>query len=59
MVTIRDDGQELGHIKADLAGQWVFLPATPMTVGSRELTLSERTPEGGELDASGALISSR
>ena len=55
-VTIRDDGQELGRIKADLAGQWVFLPATPLTVGSRELTLSERTRQGSELRADASVL---
>lgn len=55
-VTIRDDGQELGRIKADLAGQWVFLPAIPLTVGSRELTLSERTREGSELRADASVL---
>lgn len=55
-VTIRDDGQELGHIKADPAGQWVFLPATPLTVGSRELTLSERTEEGSEVRADATVL---
>lgn len=55
-VTIRDDGRELGQIKADLAGQWVLLPATPLSVGSRELTLSERTREGGELKADATVL---
>lgn len=55
-VTIRDDGHELGRIKADASGQWVFLPAAPLAAGSRELTLSERTPAGGELRADASVL---
>jgi LysM domain len=47
-VTIADGGKEVGHVQADQHGDWVFVPSTPLTPGARELTLSERTPDGSE-----------
>jgi nucleoid-associated protein YgaU len=55
-VMIRDGDRELGHVKADDQGQWVFLPNAPLPPGSRELTLSERTSEGGEQRADAAVL---
>jgi nucleoid-associated protein YgaU len=55
-VTIRDGGQELGHVTADDSGQWVFLPPAPLGAGSRELTVSERTPAGSELRADASVL---
>lgn len=55
-VVIRDDGQELGRAKADGAGQWVFLPASHLSPGSRALMLAERTPEGAELKADASVL---
>ena len=47
-VSIADAGHELGRIKADDQGQWVFLPAAPLSPGGRALTLSARTAAGTE-----------
>jgi nucleoid-associated protein YgaU len=47
-VTIADGGKEVGHAQADQHGDWVFVPATPLPPGARELTLAERTPDGSE-----------
>lgn len=47
-VTIADGGKEVGHVQADEHGDWVFVPSTPLTPGPRELTLSERAPDGSE-----------
>lgn len=55
-VTIRDGGQDLGHVKADDGGQWVFLPRAPLSPGSRELTLLERMPSGNELRADASVL---
>ncbi len=55
-ITIRDAGKRLGHIKADGTGQWVFLPSAPLDPGSRELTLSERTPNGAELKSDASVL---
>ena len=55
-VTIRDGGQELGHVKANDYGQWVFLPTAKLNTGSRELTLAERMPSGSELRADAAVL---
>lgn len=45
-VTILDGGQPIGQTQADQRGAFVFLPATPLAAGARELRLSERAPDG-------------
>jgi len=55
-VTIHDGERELGRVKADDQGQWVFLPNSPLAPGSRELTLSERTSGGAETRADGPVL---
>jgi nucleoid-associated protein YgaU len=47
-VTIADAGKAIGHVQADQHGDWVFVPATPLPPGARELTLAERAPNGSE-----------
>jgi len=39
MVTIIDNGQVIGSVRADHRGEWVFVPNKPFTPGSRQLTL--------------------
>lgn len=55
-VVIRDDGQELGRVRADTTGQWVFLPPSRLAPGNRELTLTEHTAEGSELKADASVL---
>ncbi len=43
-VTIYDGERELGKVKADARGEWVFVPSSPLPSGARELSLSA---EGG------------
>jgi hypothetical protein len=47
-VTITDAGKEVGRTKADLQGDWVFVPSAPLPPGARELTLAQRPPDGSE-----------
>lgn len=46
-VTIIDGERELGRVKADARGEWVFLPAEPLAPGTRELALRS-VDRGGE-----------
>ena len=39
MVTIIDNGQVIGSVRADHRGEWVFVPEKPFAPGSRQLTL--------------------
>ncbi len=45
-VTIMDNGAILGSVIADDQGAFVFLPATPLSPGAHEITLSETMPNG-------------
>jgi hypothetical protein len=55
-VTIRQDGKDIGHARADDRGEWVFLPSEPLASGARELTLSERTGDGQEIAGGGSVL---
>ncbi len=43
-VTILDGDHELGRVKADGRGEWVFLPEKPLPPGNHALSLVERLP---------------
>lgn len=45
-VVITDGDQELGRVKADARGEWVFLPDKPLPAGTRELGLRSIGPDG-------------
>lgn len=45
-VTILFGADTLGVVRADLRGEWVFVPATPVRGGNRELALRARLPDG-------------
>ena len=45
-VIVRDGQKEVGKAKADARGEWVVIPKQPLPKGSRELTLSAKTPNG-------------
>ncbi|MFQ5984946.1 MAG: Ig-like domain-containing protein [Alphaproteobacteria bacterium] len=45
-VTVTDDGDVIGEVKANRRGEWVLLPPEPLEPGTRELSLTERTEEG-------------
>lgn len=55
-VVIRDGERELGRVKADERGEWVFLPAEPLAPGTRELSLAAVGPEGEERRAKGSVV---
>jgi hypothetical protein len=38
-VVILDNGRPIGNVIVDGRGEWVFVPTTPLTPGSRQLTL--------------------
>lgn len=45
-VTIKDGETVLGTVTADSRGEWVYVPETPLTPGSRQLDLSATAPDG-------------
>jgi nucleoid-associated protein YgaU len=46
-VTVLDSNQKLGEVTADERGEWVLVPAAPMTPGERQLTLEATNPATG------------
>ena len=42
VVTVFDGNRPLGEVTADRRGEWVLLPANPLSPGSRELSLAAR-----------------
>jgi len=55
-VVVQQGKQELGRAKADASGDWVMLPDAPLAPGARELTLSEKPPQGPEVKADGSVM---
>lgn len=55
-VTIKDGDKVLGHVKADANGDWVFTSPAPLVPGARQLTLSERLPDGTEHAGGGPVL---
>jgi len=55
-VTILDAGKPIGEVQADQNGNWVFTPSSRLPPGSRELTLSEQTPDGKETKGSRSVV---
>jgi len=45
-VTIKEGDKDLGTIRADGRGEWVFLPSAPLAPGGRTLSLSARNEAG-------------
>ncbi len=43
-VTVLDGTREIGRVTADARGEWVLLPTTALTAGTRELSLLARGP---------------
>jgi hypothetical protein len=55
-VVVLDDGKEVGRIKADSRGEWVFVPIKPLPSGSRHLMLSMIVPGGGPVLSDSAVV---
>lgn len=57
-VEVEDGGASLGRTRADARGEWVLVPEQPLPPGGRELTLTARGPDGGQVrgDASVVLV---
>jgi nucleoid-associated protein YgaU len=55
-VIILDGVTEVGRARADGRGEWVFVSASPLRPGGRELTLRARNPDGSETDAPSTVV---
>ncbi|HXV24607.1 MAG TPA: LysM peptidoglycan-binding domain-containing protein [Alphaproteobacteria bacterium] len=56
MVTVYDNGKEVGTVIADSRGEWVLLPEAPFEPGNRELTLSEKDESGIVADSGQSVV---
>ncbi|WP_439580563.1 LysM peptidoglycan-binding domain-containing protein [Elioraea sp.] len=55
-VVVLDGTREIGRVKADDRGEWVFVPSGPMPPGGRELSLRARNPDGTVWESASAVI---
>ena len=55
-VRLMEGSQELGSARADGRGEWVILPADPLSAGARELTLRARQPDGREVTGTDTVL---
>ncbi|WP_291295797.1 LysM peptidoglycan-binding domain-containing protein [Elioraea sp.] len=55
-IIILDGDAEVGSARADARGEWVFVAATPMRPGGRELSLRARNPDGSVTDAASTVV---
>jgi nucleoid-associated protein YgaU len=49
-IAIMDGEREIGRVRTDRNGEWVFTQETPMPPGDRELSLKETGPAGAQSD---------
>ncbi len=45
-VRILEDGKQIGEIRADARGEWVFIPSMPLAPGNRQLSLASVGADG-------------
>ncbi len=55
-IRIEEAGREIGHVQADQHGDWVFVPTEPLPPGTRELSLTARSPDGRETKSDGTVL---
>lgn len=55
-VVILDGGQELGRVRADENGEWVYLPDHALPAGNRELTLRGTDAKGAPVDSRDVVV---
>jgi len=47
-VFIMDGKKEIGRVKADARGEWIYVPTEPVSPGTRQFSLIAKTPDGKE-----------
>lgn len=57
VVIIMDGDKEIGRVTADNRGEWVYLPTTPVTPGTRQFSLKS-TVDGKELSSERVVVMS-
>ena len=55
-VVILDNGRPIGKVTADGRGEWVFVPTTPLTPGSRQLTLEMQVAGGAPVASDDVVV---
>jgi len=58
VVIILDGDKEIGRVTADARGEWVFLPNTPVSPGTRQFSLKTTGPDGKELSSQNVVVMS-
>jgi len=58
VVVILDGDKEIGRVTADARGEWVFLPTTPISPGTRQFSLRAPGPGGKELNSEKVVVMS-
>lgn len=55
-VIVLRNGEEIGRVETDAAGEWVFLTDRPLAPGDHQLSLRARAPDGSEIEASRLVV---
>ncbi|MBO1073601.1 Ig-like domain-containing protein [Roseomonas marmotae] len=55
-VTLEDQGRELGRARADSRGEFVILPAEPLSPGAHELSLRARDSQGQDRQGEDSVV---
>jgi len=58
VVIILDGDKEIGRVTADSRGEWVFLPNTPVSPGTRQFSLKTPGPDGKDLFSQNVVVMS-
>ena len=58
VVVILAGEKEIGRVTADARGEWVFLPTTPISPGTRQFSLRAPGPGGKELNSEKVVVMS-
>ena len=58
VVVILDGDKEIGRVTADARGEWVFLPTTAISPGTRQFSLRAPGPGGKELNSEKVVVMS-
>ena len=56
IVSVLDGGKAIGDVTADARGEWVFTPNDPLAVGTHELGLSAKLPDGSTVKSDRVVV---
>jgi len=56
VVSVLDGGKAIGNVTADARGEWVLTPNDPLAVGTHELGLSAKLPDGSTVKSDQVVV---